>query len=385
MKQSDREENKPKQRFSEEQYQMLLRCSEKEDITEWNEWRVNNPEKDVLLEGAKLGESYLRSALLNKGDVEWDNKKCNLTGEVYLEGAILLGARLESANLRDAHLENAKLVGANLENAILAGANLENAKLVVANLENAILVGANLENAILGYANLKNAKLWGTNLENAELELANLENAILVGANLENANFEGATVDGKTLVWECELDRMTNFQGVGLGSIRINPQTKQLLEYNIRRRNWEKWYREHPQIKWLVKPFWLMSDYGLSTSRIIFTFFGLALVFANIYYHWGRIAPPGIVRNLFVGENGVAVPWWLVPLRTLYFSIVTMTTLGFGDMYANAHSVWGHIMLSLQVILGYVLLAALVTRFAVLFTAGGPAGKFAEEKKETPQ
>jgi len=59
-----------------------------------------------------------------------------------------------------------------------------------------------------------------------------------------------------------------------------------------------------------------------------------------------------------------------------------MTTLGFGDMYANAQSIWGHILLSLQVILGYVLLGALVTRFAVLFTAGGPAGEFADEKKK---
>ncbi|HNY78828.1 MAG: hypothetical protein RBS72_13860 [Sedimentisphaerales bacterium] len=34
----------------------------------------------------------------------------------------------------------------------------------------------------------------------------------------------------------------------------------------------------------------------------------------------------------------------------------------------------------LQAILGYVLLGALVTRFAVLFATGGPAGKFADEK-----
>ena len=137
-------------------------------------------------------------------------------------------------------------------------------------------------------------------------------------------------------------------------------------------------------------------DYGISTGRIIFTFFGLALIFANIYYYWGAMdyyilhyilgvdGQYGFVENLFVYGNGIEVQWWLVPLRTLYFSIVTMTTLGFGDMYANAQSVWGHILLSVQVILGYVLLGALVTRFAVLFTAGGPAGKFADEKeKET--
>ena len=63
-----------------------------------------------------------------------------------------------------------------------------------------------------------------------------------------------------------------------------------------------------------------------------------------------------------------------------------MTILGLGDMYANAHSLirglFGHALLAFQVILGYVLLGALITRFAVLFTAGGPAGKFADEEKE---
>ena len=58
-----------------------------------------------------------------------------------------------------------------------------------------------------------------------------------------------------------------------------------------------------------------------------------------------------------------------------------MTTLGFGDMFANAQSIWGHILLTFQVILGYVLFGALITRLAVLFTAGGPAGKFADEEK----
>ncbi|MFC1634026.1 hypothetical protein ACFL5Z_04230 [Planctomycetota bacterium] len=42
---------------------------------------------------------------------------------------------------------------------------------------------------------------------------------------------------------------------------------------------------------------------------------------------------------------------------------------------------FGHVLLALQVILGYVLLGALITRFAVLFTAGGPAGTFADDKK----
>jgi hypothetical protein len=35
-----------------------------------------------------------------------------------------------------------------------------------------------------------------------------------------------------------------------------------------------------------------------------------------------------------------------------------------------------------QVILVYALLGTLVTRFAVLFMAGGPAGKFANEQED---
>ncbi len=218
-----------------------------------------------------------------------------------------------------------------------------------------------------------------------------------------------ATVDSSTLLWKCEVNRHsqsedskkrgTDFREVGLDSVRIDPGTKQLLEYNIRRMNWEEWYpKQHWPLRWLVRKFWQISDYGISTKRIIKTFFKWALVFALFYYAWGFIDYyfvgikdyPGIVTDLFVLEDKQeAVSCWLVPFRAIYFSIVTMTTLGFGDMYANAHSffrgLFGHALLALQVILGYVLLGALVTRFAVLFTAGGPAGSFANEQEKKGQ
>jgi len=96
--------------------------------------------------------------------------------------------------------------------------------------------------------------------------------------------------------------------------------------------------------------------------------------------NWGYWRPPGIVSNLEV-QPAIGEAGWHYFLRAVvrpvYFSIVTMTTLGFGDMYANKGSIAGHVILAVQVILGYVLLGALITRFAVLFTAGGPAGKFA--------
>ena len=304
-----------------DQYAMLKRCSEKKDITEWNKWRQENMQVKIWLQGAQL-----ESMLLEK-------------------------ANLFCANLR----------------------------------------GANLSVTSLGHANFQCA-----HLEGAHLKGSYLEGAIFTSAFLQGADFSESIVDGSTIVWGCKVDRKTDFLDVSLEVARIDPGTKQLLEYNVRRQNWEEWYpKQHRLQAWMVRKFWEISDYGISTRQIIQTFFVWAVIFATVYLAWGLIDYhlvgtkdyPGIVSNLFVLEdNQQAVSDWLVPIRAIYFSIVTMTTLGFGDMYANAHGFvrgfFGHLLLALQVILGYVLLGALVTRFAVLFTAEGPAGTFAEDKKE---
>ena len=233
-----------------------------------------------------------------------------------------------------------------------------------------------------GAVHLKEASFWRTNLQGANLHDAHAEGALFYNTDLRRTWCKGIVVDSSTVIsGGCKINKDTNFEGVTCDVASLGPGIKLLLEYNIRRRRWEFWYTKHPKLKWLVKLFWWISDYGISTKRIIITFFGLAFLFAAVYSIFAFLSPPGIVSNLEVEPH---LPLWhyfiLLLLRPIYFSVVTMTTLGFGDMYANAQSIWGHILLTFQVILGYVLLGALVTRFAVLFTAGGPAGKFADEQ-----
>ncbi|MBN1806545.1 MAG: pentapeptide repeat-containing protein [Sedimentisphaerales bacterium] len=382
-----------------DQYERLKRCSDKKDMTEWNQWRNKHPTVQIILKGARFERAHLEGVVLDGANLQfavlWEvNLKCanlvkaNLQGanpvKAHLEGAILVGAHLEGTQLHETHMEGTQLLGAHLEGTILNEAYLQGAYLREAPLQGAYLVGTHLEGA-----NLKEAILEG-----ADLQGAYLEGACIDGAHLEGANLHLAHVDSSTSIWACKISRKTNFEGVALDRVRIDPGTKQLLEYNIRRKNWEEWYpKQHWLLQWLVCKFWQISDYGLSTKRIIRTFFVWALVFAIVYYIWGCIDyyfmgvkdNPGIVSDLFVlKDNQEVVSPCLVPFRAIYFSIVTMTTLGFGDMYANAHSflrgLFGHVLLALQVILGYVLLGALVTRFAVMFMAGGPAGEFADEK-----
>jgi len=328
-------------RRKEWQYRLLKVCAtDDEGLKEWNEWRNEDLGEEILLEGADLTEAYLK-------------------------GAHLVFAKLKGAILWKAHLKGALLIEAHLE-------------------------GANLDEASLQGAHLTDAHLKGAHL----LE-AHLENARLVWSDLKGADFSRSIVDGGTLIWNCTVDRKTKFEGVGLDSARIYPALKQLLEYNIRRMNWQDWYRGEPKKKWIitiwykgklkkewiittrqvitspVRLFWWTSNYGLSTLRIILAFFILAFAFAGVYW----LCPNCIMVNGNVGDlRGL--------LHAIYFSVVTMTTLGFGDIAANPDSGWGQVLLMVQVLLGYVLLAALVTRFAVLFTAGGPAGSFSKRPKK---
>ena len=309
-----------------DQYDFLKQCSEKgeEGIKEWNEWREKNIQAEIWLQEAPLEGTYLK--------------------EVWLFGAHLEGARLRCAHMERAQLENTHLEGADLFDTNLKGSDLRFANLGSANIEYACLEAADLTRSVLKGANFTLAILRG-------------------------ADFTASIVDGSTLLWDCFVDRKTDFRGVGLDNIQIDPGTKQLLEYNIRRMNWEDWYQKGRLWQRILKrifvwPFWVISNYGISTKRIIFTFFGLAILFALLY----RLFPDFVK---VYGKVGDIRGFW----HALYFSVVTMTTLGFGDIAANPDSWAGQTLLMVQVIFGYVLLGALVTRFAVLFTAGGPAGQ----------
>lgn len=303
-----------------DQYEILKRCSEKKDISEWNQWRIDHPDEDILLEGADLAHFNLKG--INFSNYYTENEQFYFfNGGVYLEKTYFFGT--------------------------------------------------NLNEAKFSFADLTNTILCNAQLKVAEFEFVDLRKATFFESKLQEASFTQARVDAETLIRDCYIDKNTNFEGVGLGNIRITPGERQLLEYNIRRKNWEKWYpKQNRFLSWIVWTFWEVSDYGLSTGRIIFSFFGLAFLFSLVYWRFSQI--------LYVNGGQGEIQGFI---HALYFSIVTMTTLGFGDIAANPGSVWGQVLLMFQVILGYVLLGALITRFAVLFTAGGPAGRFAKPYK----
>jgi len=108
-------------RFSQEQYDMLKRCSDKKDMTEWNQWRKGNPDEDIELEGADFSRWQLEGVHLNAGKGKYPYALLNtgtippdgvgpvhmLQGNVFLKGAKFIDAHLEWADFRGAYLNYA--------------------------------------------------------------------------------------------------------------------------------------------------------------------------------------------------------------------------------------------------------------------------------------
>ncbi|MBP8785343.1 MAG: pentapeptide repeat-containing protein [Synergistaceae bacterium] len=364
-----------------QQYEMLLRCSEKKDMTEWNEWRNNNSEEKIWLEGANFIGAHLERANLGGA-----NLKC----------ACFIGAFLNGVNFGLANLTNSNFLSAHLEGAGFGLAHLECANFHSAHLERAVFFKVYLYGAYFKVAFLEDATFMEADLTGANFVFAHLEGTKFSEVYLDGADFSYAIVNGKTFIVSCTIDDKTNFTGVGLSSVRVGPRIKCRLENNIRRMQWEKWYAEnsiknrydvkiskaYPNIfKWLdrlylcpVKGFWWVSDYGSNTSRILKMFLRMVCVFMILY---GMIDyfEPRILEQIQPIQLHTAGLWML---QLLCFATATMVTLGFGGVNVAVipDSPWlsalALIAVTLNLLTGYFLLAVLVTRLGILFQSQGP-------------
>ena len=95
----------------------------------------------------------------------------------------------------------------------------------------------------------------------------------------------------------------------------------------------------------LYRLWWLTSDCGRSLLRWSLVTGLLTLLFAALYT---QVA-------LDLGDHPT-------PLSYLYFSVVTLTTLGYGDIVPN--STTGQILVIVEVCIGYMLLGGLISIFA---------------------
>jgi len=332
------------------------------------------------LRGIPLGE-YLatpRTLQLPRADLCWARLEHAYLGEAHLEHVDLMEAHLEHAELRKAHLEYANLFMAHLRYATLINARLEHANLNATHSEHAVLASACLQEACLVRAHLEDAVLFAAGLERADLHGARLKHANVCLAHLEYANLSGAHLERADLTSVHILK--TDFTNVFLddtifrdvtweGEGRRDPEATMFRGFDVRGIRYsdplfDRWVKQanfvaRVKTNWPQAWCWwnLTCKCGRSFGRwalvcgVIALFFGLVFCLAAKVFDYPLVQlgqDVGFERD----DN---------PFTYLYFSVVTFTTLGFGDVRPTG--LLGEILVTLEVILGYIGLGGLISIF----------------------
>lgn len=214
-----------------------------------------------------------------------------------------------------------------------------------------LLAGAQLEGA-----NLEGTELKEANLEDACLAKANLQNAVLTGANLKiadvrSANFRGVKLARADLTG-LRYDKTTDFLGIETALLKKN--TNPLLARYIGDRQFLHHFRQkYPKAYWL----WYYSSHCGESVRL---WAGWSLMFALLWGFIYLIAGP----QPFGYESG---NWSFNYFAPFYYSILTFTNFGFGGIAPGIECWWLQVIVSAEVIMGYVMLGGLISIFAMKF------------------
>lgn len=306
-------------------------------------------------------QDYL-AVRLRQGERDLDLQRADLRGadlsDLDLSGLDLSGADLSGARLLRTDLSDTLLYGADLTDTVLASANLRRADLTEAQAERAAFSGADLTDANLFSVDLTDGSLAKADLSGAELRCAKLVGCNLSGATLHHAHLDGADLEDAKLCeaslggssWRGCSIRGADFRGVtgahtaqwiGVQHIsRADFEGAMLVRRHILDELFLDEFKDRfPAVYWL---WWVSSDCGRSLARWGAWTMVITIAYAMAYTFVG----------LGWGEN---VTWF----SPLYFSIVTLTTLGYGDVLPiNAA---GQALAVSQAIVGYVMLGGLIS------------------------
>jgi uncharacterized protein YjbI with pentapeptide repeats len=333
----------------------------------WNSWRTHNPDVAINLESADLNSLNLEWINLADANLEGADLSCTCLNQATLVRAKLhranfAHASLDHANLAHAHLDRANFAFASLEEAMMPYAHLAETNFGAANLRNLRAEDAHFKHANLSYTNLQNAVLACSDFNHANLMGANLEGANMTAVNLESANVSLVKFDRNIFfrtvrearcrprkLWRRRLDLLLGTTMRCKGIHAYASFGSQRFKLFLQDQDYLEELLETPVGRLKCYVWWLSSDCGRSLLRWAAWSVGIAFLYATIYWCLGP--------DLFHTEY---LPFSFN--TTFYYSVVTFTTLGFGDIVPRSHLA-AYLVIS-EVTCGYIMLGGLISIFA---------------------
>jgi uncharacterized protein YjbI with pentapeptide repeats len=307
--------------------------------------KIPQPTKPLSLVGVHLAGEDLSDMDLSGVDFS----QADLT-EVNFSNTRLFKSNFQEATLLRAKLINAELSGANFTSACLEEVDAQRAGLGMSNLSQAQLFNANLENATLSMANLEGADLRNVKLRKARIRESNLRNTDFTNADLREVDisfsdvFGGNFNDANMQKMQVRLLRgFENADWIGVDVRDVNFAGAYRLHRYISDQNYiEEFKSTSRSMKAIYYIWWFTSDCGRSLLRWAVWIFLLCVLFAYLF--------------TFVDVDYGSYETKLSPL---YFSFVTLTTLGYGDVIPA--SLGAQILSMTELTIGYMMLGGLLS------------------------
>jgi len=297
------------------------------------------------LRGISLSHEDLSGLDLSGYDLAFANlNRSDLTGTIFSY------AQLQRASLEHATLDECEFLGADLNHASLNECSAKRCGFGGANLSNASIINADLSEAALSRSRLVHTDLRASNLDSARLSEADLSWAILTRSTLSQSDLKHSNVKGTNFelanMQGCRLLGIKNFKKanwIGADIRRLDLRGAYLVRRYIADENYlyefQRISRFHRAMYLL---WWASSDCGRSLLRWFVWLLCVTFIFAAIYTQ----------VDIDFGEH-------VTPFSAIYFSFVTLTTLGYGD--AVPASIPAQVFVTLQAITGYMGLGGLLS------------------------
>ena len=311
------------------------------------ECRKHNPQRPLQLD--LRGITLLHEDLSELDLSGYDFSYANLNRS-DLSGTALSYSTFHHASLERSTLDECEFIGTGLSSASLNECSAKRSGFGGADLSNASLINADLSDATLSRSILVHSDLRASDLTNARLSEADLSYAIFTRAKLVESDLKKSNVFGTNFeladMQGCRLLGIKNFKKakwVGADIRGLDLRGAYLVRRYIADENYLYEFQSSSKFhRAIYLVWWASSDCGRSLLRWFVWLFCLTLMFAGIYTQ----------VEIDYGAH-------VTPFSPVYFSFVTLTTLGYGD--AVPSSLPAQIFVTLQAITGYMGLGGLLS------------------------
>lgn len=341
---------------------------------------------------SKLEEANLKHAEIERGKFSnADLNHANLNSAEIPEGDFsetdLLHADLREADIRGADLSEARILGADLSGSFFVrssfpGAVLANSELIGTDLRFCEMAkmeapGTDFTDADLRGANLRGGLLESATMIRTDIRGANLRKARLYEIHFSDVLLNDMTEFGVELAYE-ELDlaeerEIDSLEAASWVYRRLeslfeeNAMAEEAREYHVRkqeaRRKFHKQQDHYTNWLLLEASRWL-TRHNDSPIQVIKVSLGVIFGTAFLYPVLGGVVDTGATTPApRFGWFPILFEWTppepvLTFFKSLYFSIVTFTTLGFGDVQPATGA--ADALASIEAFAGALLMALLV-------------------------